>query len=102
MPNKNFDNASKAKSINCNANILKEKQCAVKKVADCNNVNLKKKTYLKKGAGLAKYGLTLEEINKKRGKLKFRKPLLTVPSKIKVPRNCLNQVTTFPKVEFGK
>lgn len=90
---------SKAKSVECNTNISEDKQLE-------NEIEYKtikpKKPYLKRGTGLARYGLNIEEVKKKTGKLKFKKPILSVPSKIKVPRKCLNQVKPFPKTEFGK
>lgn len=69
----------------------------------CNNNNIQpKKPYLRRGAGLAKYGLKLDEIKKKSGKLQFHKPIKPVPSKVKIPKKCFNQVKGFPKTEFGK
>lgn len=95
-PNKNFSKNCKVNSINCDRN-----QTENENNMKCNNIN-PKKPYLKRGTGLARYGLSLDEIKKKNGKLKFHKPLKSIPSKIKVPRNCLNQVIQFPRPEFGK
>lgn len=96
--NKNCYNLYSTKSTDCDDNIEK-----CENEMKCNNGSIQpKKPYLRKGAGLARYGLKLEEINKKTKKLKFYKPIRSVPSKIKVPRKCLNQVQKFPKIEFGK
>lgn len=97
LSNKNDFKICDTKSLNCDNNI--EDNTKLENETKCNN---NKKPYLRRGAGLARYGLKLEEIKKKTGKLKFHKPIRSVPSKIKVPRNCLNQVRIFPKTEFGK
>lgn len=81
--------------------MLKDNQLQNKNDLDFNNIK-PKMPYLKRGSGLARYGLNLEEVKKKTGKLKFHKPRISVPPKIKVPRKCLNQVNTFPKTEFSK
>lgn len=78
------------KSTDCDKNVENKTKCH------------NKKPYLRRGAGLARYGLKLEEIKKKTGKLKFHKPVRSVPSKIKVPRKCLNKTGIFPKTECGK
>lgn len=96
-PNKNFDNISKAKAAEHNTNIVEDKQ--LENEIECKTIK-PKKPYLKRGTGLARYGLNIEEVKKKTGKLKFKKPILSVPSKIKVPRKCLNQVKPFPKTEL--
>lgn len=85
------------KSIDCDNNIEENKK--IENETKCHN---NKKPYLRRGAGLARYGLKMEEIKKKTGKLKFHKPVKSVPSKIKVPRKCLNLVGMNPKTEFGK
>ncbi|XP_025201651.1 centromere protein J [Melanaphis sacchari] len=96
-PNKNFDKIGKAKAVERNTNIVEDKQ--LENEIECKTIK-PKKPYLKKGTGLARYGLNIEEVKKKTGKLKFKKPILSVPSKIKVPRKCLNQVKPFPKTEL--
>lgn len=88
-------------SISCNRNEIENNQLENENNLKCNNI-IPKKPYLKRGAGLARYGLKLNEIKKKAGKLKFHKPLKSIPSKAKVTKNCLNQVVRFPKPEFGK
>lgn len=98
-PNKNFGKMTKPKLINCD-DTEKNNLLVNENELECNGIK-PKKPYLKRGSGLARYGLNLQEVNKKRGKLKFRKPIKPVPPKIKVPRKCLNQVSTFPKTEFG-
>lgn len=98
-PNKHIDTACKAKPIN--GNNLEDNNLANESKIDHNSIKLKKKPFLKRGTGLARYGLNLEELKKKTGKLKFRKPVMAIPSKIKVPRKCLNQVQKFPKTEIG-
>lgn len=95
--NKNDLKVHYTKSIDCDDNIKENKK--MENETKCHN---NKKPYLRRGAGLARYGLKMEEIKKKTGKLKFYKPVRPVPSKIKVPRKCLNQVEIFPKTEFGK
>lgn len=87
-----------SKSVEC-TNIAEDKQ--LENGIECKTIK-PKKPYLKRGTGLARYGLNIEEVKKKSGKLKFKKPILSVPSKIKVPRKCLNQVKPFPKTELGK
>lgn len=98
-PNKNFGKISKDKLTSCD-DIEKNNHLENENELECNSIK-PKRPYLKRGAGLARYGLNLQEVNKKSGKLKFRKPIKLVPPKIKVPRKCLNQVVTFPKTEFG-
>lgn len=100
-PNKHFGKNCNTKSKSCDNNFINENQCGKENDTDCNN-SKPKKSYLKRGTGLARYGLNLQEVKKKAGKLKFHKPVISVPPKIKVPRKCLNQVQTFPKIEFGK
>uniref|UniRef100_A0A2S2QU52 Centromere protein J n=1 Tax=Sipha flava TaxID=143950 RepID=A0A2S2QU52_9HEMI len=97
--NEEDDNICKAKSMSSNINTVKDDQFGCENEIECQN-NKPKKPYLKKGTGLARYGLNLDEIKKKTGKLKFQKPVKAVTSKIKVPRKCLNQVQAFPKVEI--
>lgn len=99
--NENVDNIYKTKSTNSCRNIVKDDQLDCENEIECKNIK-PKKPYLKRGTGLARYGLDLDEVKKKTGKLKFHKPIKSVPSKIKVPRKCLNQVQAFPKVEIGK
>lgn len=98
-PNKNFGKTRKAKSIDVDTNIVEDNQYENK--IECKTIK-PKKPYLRRGTGLARYGLNIEEVKKKTGKLKFKRPIISVPPKIKVPRKCLNQVKPFPKTEFGK
>lgn len=98
--NEGVDNNCKAKSTS-SINIVKDDKFGCENEMKYQN-NKPKKPYLKKGTGLARYGLNLDEVKKKSGKLKFQKPVKAVTSKIKVPRKCLNQVQGFPKVEIGK
>lgn len=100
--NEKVDDICKAKSISSNRNIKKDDQFRYEnEEIECQNIK-PKKPYLKRGTGLARYGLNLDEVKKKAGKLKFHKPVKSVPPKIKVPRKCLNQIQAFPKVEIGK
>ncbi|VVC33351.1 T-complex protein 10, C-terminal domain [Cinara cedri] len=99
-PNKNVGKSCQINSIDCGRNQIRENQLDNENKNICNNIK-PKKPYLKRGAGLARYGLNLNEIKKKTGKLKFHKPLKSIPSKIKVPRDCLNQVVRFPRTEFA-
>ncbi|XP_050429678.1 centromere protein J isoform X2 [Adelges cooleyi] len=92
-PNKHF-NQCKGKSIDENEKVLKENQS--KQINDYDTEKKKKKPYLKKGAGLARYGLNLEEVRNKKGKLKFNKPI--IPSK---EFKSLKQMKTLPKIEQG-
>lgn len=80
---------------------MEDNQLQKKTELDFNN-RKPKMPYLKRGTGLARYGLNLEEVKKKAGKLKFHKPKISVPPKIKVPRKCLNEVKAFSKTEFSK
>jgi len=98
-PNKNFANNFKEKIIDYDDNLAKDIQLENENDLKCKPKP--KKPYLKRGTGLARYGLNLDEVKKKSGKLKFHKPIKSVPSKIKVQRKCLNQAQKFPKTEFG-
>lgn len=96
-PNKNVGETCNAKSIDFGGNTAKDNQ-----LEDENTVKHPKRPFLKRGSGLARYGLNLDEVKKKTGILKFHKPKRPVLPKIKAPRKCLNQVQTFPKTAFGK
>lgn len=100
-PNKNFGETCKSTSVNCDNDEVIDNQLEKENEIECNTIK-PKKPYLKRGAGLARYGLNLQEVKKKTGKLKFHKPIISIPPKIKVPRKCLNQVQKFPKTEFSK
>jgi len=95
-PNKNVEKICTRKSVDNENNQSKK----VNEV-ECNNIK-PKKPYLKRGTGLARYGLNLEEVKKASGKLKFHKPKIPVLPKINMPRKCLNQVLKFPHTDFGK
>lgn len=100
-PNKSADKTCKTKSTECDGNKDENTQSDNENEVQCSSV-IPKKPFLKRGTGLARYGLNLDEVKKKTGKLKFHKPIKSIPSKIKVPRKCLNQVQPLPKTEFGK
>lgn len=100
MPNKNAVEKCQAKSIDNDSCILENNQVENGNDTECINIKPKKQ-FLKKGTGLARYGLNIKEVKKKRGKPKFYKPVISVPPNIKVPRKCLNQVEPYPKLELG-
>lgn len=95
-PNKNVDEICHTKSNICENNIVEDHE-----LKNTNEVQHYKRPYLKRGTGLARYGLNINEIKKKTGKLKFHKAIRTIPPKIKVPRKCLNQVQMLSKTECG-
>lgn len=80
--------------------IVEENQLENRNEIEHNNIK-PKKPFLKRGTGLARYGLNIEEVKKKKGKPKFYKPVISVPPNIKVPRKCLTQVKPYPKLELG-
>jgi len=99
-PNKNIEKICPTKSVDYENNLIENNQLEKINEVEC---NIKpKKPYLKRGTGLARYGLNLEEVKKASGKLKFHKPKIPVLPKINMPRKCLNQVLKFPHTEFGK
>lgn len=100
-PKTNVENVCNTKSVNCKNNIVDNYQSENLAKVECSNIK-PKKPYLKRGTGLARYGLNLEEIKKATGKLKFHKPKLSIPPKINVTRKCLNQVVKFSNTECGK
>lgn len=91
-----------AKPEDCENNEVENNQSEKEDKVECNNIK-PKKPYLKRGTGLARYGLNLEDVKKAAtGKLKFHKPIISVPPKINVTRKCLNQALKCPNTEFGK
>lgn len=96
-PNKKVDQTSNTSSVDFVQHTAEENH-----LEDKNRVEHPKKPFLKRGSGLARYGLNLDEVKRKPGTLKFHKPKISVPPKIKAPRKCLIQVQAFPKTDFGK
>lgn len=62
--------------------------------------NKNPKPFLKKGTGLARYGLNLEEVKNKKGKLKFNKPKII--HKVKIKKKIPNEAGKTFKSEFSE
>ncbi|XP_050531959.1 centromere protein J isoform X2 [Daktulosphaira vitifoliae] len=96
-PNKNFAQTCKIRTVNDDEKMNSEKAKDLKDNFEVQNKN--PKPFLKKGAGLARYGLNFEEVKNKKGRLKFRKPQII--QKVKIPKKKTSESYKTSKTSFN-